>query len=235
LRTITEDAQSNSGFVFVRAEGEELSTMEFSLHHLHGGWHLASRKSNLGHVYSLIVNAEEEDELNGVQAPSGAWETAPGAARLLNRLERAHVVPPSRHGLRLVRGLYQRTHDGGCTFAVSPFIVARIMDWRHQQRVLIASILTEQYFQHRPRVADILRYLLKQPRTEEQIWTFCRARWGGSRAEMRKTVEQLKEDGIIVICDLAARHDSAAAARDEGNFAPPLASVEPALSAAEGA
>lgn len=233
LRTITEDAQSNSGFVFVRAEGEELSTMEFSLHHLHGGWHLASRKSNLGHVYSLIVNAEEEDELSGVQAPSGAWETAPGAARLLNRLERAHVVPPSRHGLRLVRGLYQRTYDDGCTFAVSPFIVARVMDWRHQRRVLIASILTEQYFQHRLRVADILRYLLKQPRTEEQIWTFCRRRWSASRAEVRKTVEQLKEDGIIVISDLAARHDSPPAARHEGSFAPPLAGVEPALSAAE--
>ena len=181
------------------------------------------------------MNAEEEDELSGVQAPSGAWETAPGAARLLNRLERAHVVPPSRDGLRLVRGLYQRTHDGGCTFAVSPFIVARVMDWRHQQRVLIASILSEQYFQHRPRVADVLRYLLKQPRTEEQIWTFCRRRRSASRAGIRKIIKQLKEQGIIVISDLAARHDSPAATREERDFALPPVRVEPALSATEGA
>lgn len=211
LRTITEDAQSNSGFAFVRAEGEQLSSTEFDFNHVYGGWRLASRKSQWGHIYSLIVNADEEEQLEDLEY-SDDWETSAGAGELLDRLERAHVVPPSRRGLRVVRGLYRRTGDSDCTFAVSPFVVARVMDWRHQGRVLVSSILTEQVYQRRPQEAELLRFVLEQPRTEEQMWSFCGGRGMSSRAELRKTVEQLKENGIFVICHGAERHDSRMAA-----------------------
>lgn len=216
LRTITENAQSNSGFAFVRAEAEDLSTTHFSFTHLHGGWHLASRKSELGHIYSLIVNGDEEQELRRLQDRSEDWETSSAARSVLNRLQRSHVVPPSRRGLRIVRGLYQRISDPGCSFAVSPFIVARVMDWRHKHRVLISSILTERVFQRRPQEAQLLQFVFRQPRTEEQMWKFCSRRGLASRSEVRKAVEQLKEEGILIICDRAVRYDSPAPA-------PPLA------------
>jgi hypothetical protein len=224
LRTITEEAQSNSGFAFVRAEAEQLSTTQFSFNHVYGGWRLASRKSALGHVYSLIVNADEEDDLQEVQAYGEDWETSPRAARVLGRLERAHVVPPSRKGLRVVRGLYQRASGRGCTFAVSPFIVARAMDWRHQHRVLVSCILTEHIFQLPASDGEVLEFILKRPRTEEQIWKFAKRR-AASRVETRKTVEQLKEDGILVICALGETHESRSTA------VPTADVLEPAVAA----
>lgn len=208
LRNITADSQGNSGFAFTRAEAELLSTTQFSFNHVYGGWCLASRKSELGHVYSLIVTAEEQKELESLQDGCENWETGPRAATLLDRLERAHVVPPSRLGMRVVRGLYQRTSDPCCTFAVSPFIVARVMDWRHQRRVLISAFLTEQAFRRRPHEAEIIQLVLSQPRTEEQMWTLVGRQGPASRSEFQKAVEQLKEDGILVICDLAEPHDA---------------------------
>ena len=211
LRTITEDAQSNSGFAFVRAEAEEITINEFSFVHLHGGWSLATRKSECGHVYGLIVNAEEEKELEELD-PVDHWETDPAIVGILNRLERAHVVPPARGGVRVVRGLYRRTIDPGCIFAVSPFIVAREMDWRYQHRILVSSVLNEQVSQRRPLEAELLRFLFKQPRTEEQVWKFFRRQELGTRAELRKSLQQLMEDGILVMSDVPALSESQFAA-----------------------
>jgi radical SAM superfamily enzyme YgiQ (UPF0313 family) len=214
LRTVTENALSNSGFVFVRAEGEDLSTMSFDFHHLHGGWHMARRKSKLGHIYGLIVDADEKDDLDSLESVAGNWETAPDAVVAVERLERLHVVPPSRNGLRLIRGLYQRRADDRCTFAVSPFIVARLTDWRNRHRLLIGSILTQQYFQYAPELVTIFRCLLRRPHTEQQIWTACRRQWGHSRTDLAKTLERLKEDGVLVICDVIKRRNN----RDIAHF-----------------
>ncbi|HEY8696866.1 MAG TPA: radical SAM protein [Rhizomicrobium sp.] len=229
LHTITEDARSNSGFAFARAEGEDLSTAEFVFTHLRGGWSLASRKSEFGHVYSLIVNEEEEAELGDLDFANGSQTGA--AAGLLARLERAHVVPPSRHGLRAVRGLYQRTIDGDCRFSVSPFVVARAMDWRQQHGVLISSILNQQVSRRRPRVGDLLRFVLRQPRSEEELWTFSRRKSLFARTELRREIERLKEDGILVICERAERLQRVEAVEAEGASAP-VAESEAATEAA---
>lgn len=208
LRNITEDSQGNSGFAFARAEAERISISQFSFDHMYGGWSLASRKSELGHIYSLLVNAEEKDELEDLQDHGEDWETGPRAGTVLDRLERAHVVPPSRRGLRVVRGLYQRTSDPGCTFTVSPFVVARAMDWRHQRRVLICSVLNQHIFRRRPHEAEILQLVLSQPRMEEEMWTLVGRLGAASRVEFQKSIEHLKEEGILVVCDLTGAHDT---------------------------
>jgi hypothetical protein len=103
------------------------------------------------------------------------------------------------------------------------------MDWRHQNRVLISSILTEQSFQRPPQVAGLLQFVLRQPRTEAQMLTSCR-RWGfASRAQLRKTIEQLKEDGILVVCDVIEPHDSATTVSSAGNLDSLPHGIEPAL------
>ncbi|HEY0281868.1 MAG TPA: hypothetical protein VGC27_04505, partial [Rhizomicrobium sp.] len=221
LRTITEDSQSNSGFAFVRAENEEISANEFSFMHLNGGWHLGSRKSRFGHIYGLIVNAAEEEELEDLD-PSEQWETNPDTAAVLDRVEAAHVIPPSRRGMRVVRGLYRRTDDEQCRFTISPFVVARSMDWRHQHRILICSVVTEQVHLRRAEDAELLRFLLEAPRSEEEMWKFCSQRGLASRPALRKTVEQLKEDGILVICDMPDARDIRSVARDTAKAPEPL-------------
>jgi hypothetical protein len=202
LRTITEDGQANSGFAFARSEAEQILTTQFSYTHICGGWSLARRKSQFGHIYSLIVTDAEQEELGALEHHPD-WEMKPGAARLLGRLEQAHVIPPSRHGLRLVRGLYQRTGSRDCSYTASPFMVARAMDWRQNNRVLISSIRVDRVMQKRAQEGDLLRFLAQQAKTEDQLWRFYARRKLGSRDQLRKSVEQLKEDGIIVICDRA--------------------------------
>jgi hypothetical protein len=197
LRTITQDARQNSGFAFVRAEGEQLSIAEFDFSHLQGGWLLASRKSRLGHVYALLVDADEKEELQETQGNED-WETR--FARLLARLERAHAVPPSREGIRVVRGLYQRKADPQAVFAASPFYVARPMDWRNHHRVLISSIHGDRFLDRRPQDGDLLKFVFKQARSEAQLWKFWCEREFGTRAELWKAIEQLKEHGALVIC-----------------------------------
>jgi hypothetical protein len=188
--------------------------------------------SKQGHVYSLIVDMAEWEKLRELQAAGTRWETEPGAVRVLNRLERRHIVPPSREGLRLVRGLYQRTGNGGCSFAVSPFIVARRMDWRNQHRLLVGCILSEQHFHYQTKTADILRCLLKEPRTEEQLRVLFGRRRLGSHAQLRRVVEQLKQDGVIVICDSAALHEPRSAAGAQFQSSNVAVVAEPAFAAA---
>jgi hypothetical protein len=212
LKSITEDAQANSGFVFTRAEAEQIAITEFSFTHLYGGWSLATRKSEFGHVYGLIVDADEEDALKELD-PAEHWETDPKTVRVLNRLERAHVAPPTRCGVRVIRGMYRRDIGPDCTFAVSPFVVARPMDWRHQHRILVSSVLSEQVFQRRSQEGELLRHVFKQPRTEEELWKYLRRRKLGSRAELQKSVAQLKEAGILVINDLPELHQDRAVPR----------------------
>lgn len=210
LRTITEDSQANSGFAFVRAENEVVSANEFGFTHLYGGWHLLTRKSRYGQTYGLIVSADEEAELQDLD-PSEMWETNPEPSAILDRIEAEHIVPPSRSGMRVVRGLYRRTGGAGCRYAVSPFVVVRPMDWRHDRRILMCSVQTEQCFQEKAEDGELLRFVYQAPRSEDEMWQFCRRR-GMTRAALRKTVAKLKENGILVICDMAEAHETRAAA-----------------------
>ena len=204
LRTITEDGERNSGFAFVRAEAERLATTRFACRHAWGGWRLASRKSEQGHVYSLIVNAEEEERLDELQAEQEDWERGPRAAALQDELERLHVVAPSRRGIRVVRGAYRRAADAGCTFAVSPFVVARALDWRHRRRVLVCHILSDRIARLPAWTAELLRLLHERPRRADELWPHCQGRRLASRAALDETLERLKETGVLVICDAAS-------------------------------
>ena len=200
LRTLTEDGGTNSGFAFARAHGEQLSIYQFSVEHVAGGWSLASRKSNMGHVYGLIVNAKEAAALRDL-AEESEWESSGDIDPFLTGLESKHVVPPSRSGIRVGRGLYRVNYDATCSFAISPFVVARSMDWRHKRRLLICGFLNDRVTQRPAEYAGLLRFVLQQPRTEDQMWTFCKAEGIGTRSELGKIIDQFKQDGTLVICD----------------------------------
>jgi hypothetical protein len=208
LRTITEGGQGNSGFSFLRSEAEQIFVTHFDYVHLCGGWSLARRKSRFGHIYCLLVNTAEQEELDALDR-GPEWETLPESVRLLARLERAHAIPPSREGLRLVRGLYQRSDTPDCAYTASPYLVARQMDWRQQKRVLIGFIRVDRVVQRRAQEASLLRYLVQGARSEEQLWRFYARRRLGTRGQLARVIEQLKEEGVIVLCDRAERHAAA--------------------------
>jgi hypothetical protein len=207
LRTLTEDA-TNSGFAFARAQGEQLSIAEFSIDHVAGGWSLATRKSNNGHVYGLIVNTKEAAALRDLVEEMD-WETSQKSAPLLTNLESRHLVPPNRTGIRVGRGLYRRRADASCTYAISPFVVARPMDWRQKNRVLICGFLNDRFTQRPAECASLLKFVLQQPRTEDELWNLCKSDGlFATRSELRKIIDQLMEDGTLVICSHVEANDS---------------------------
>jgi hypothetical protein len=151
-------------------------------------------------VYGLIVNAKEAAALGELPEESD-WESSGDIAPVLTGLESKHLVPPSRSGIRVGRGLFRRNCDATCSFAISPFVVARSMDWRHKRRLLICGFLNDRVTQRPAEYAGLLKFVLQQPRTEDQMWTFCDAEGIGTRSELRKIIDQFKQDGTFVICD----------------------------------
>lgn len=200
LRTLIDTEQASAGFAFVRAEAETILTTCFTYTHIFGGWSIARRKSQFGHIYSLIVSLGEQAELDALDSCPD-WDQSPGAARLLARLERAHLIPPSRDGLRLVRGIYQRETGSNCSYAASPFMVARAIDWRHSNKVLIGHSLAERVLHKPAKIANLLRYVAKQPRNDGELVRYCLRQGVAAQSQIRPLIEQLKEEGVIVICD----------------------------------
>jgi radical SAM superfamily enzyme YgiQ (UPF0313 family) len=200
LRTLLDTEQASAGFAFVRAEAETILTTCFSYTHILGGWSIARRKSQFGHIYSLIVTADEQEELDNLDSRPD-WEQSPSASRLLARLERSHLIPPSRIGLPMVKGLYRRKSGSDCRYAASPFLVARTMDWRHKNKVLIAHSLAERVMQKSGKIANLLRFVSKQPRSDDQLVRYCQRQGMAGKSRIRSLIEQLKEEGVIVICD----------------------------------
>ncbi|MBF0167457.1 MAG: B12-binding domain-containing radical SAM protein [Alphaproteobacteria bacterium] len=202
LRTLIDTEQASAGFAFVRAEAETILTTCFSYTHILGGWSIARRKSQFGHIYSLIVTPDEQEELDNLGRHPD-WEESPSASRLLARLERSHLIPPSRNGLPMVKGIYRRKTGKDCRYAASPFFVARAMDWRHKNKVLFAHSIAERVIQKPGKIANLLRYVSKLPRSDDQLVRHIQSQGITSQTKIRPLIEQLKEEGVIVTCDCA--------------------------------
>lgn len=203
VQAIAADDRSDKGFSFMPAHGEKLSLSTFDFEHIYGGWYLARKKSDAGHVYGLLVNAKEMEELELLQEEySLEGLSSRRVVSALARLERAHVIPPSRRRPNMVRGVYKKKGDAGCSYSLSPFVVARTMGWANGNKVLIANVTTDRWLRRPARDGEVIAMVAKRPFREEQLWKAMVS--GGlshTRRQLQETVHDLKEEGVLTICD----------------------------------
>ena len=120
---------------------------------------------------------------------------------LLSCMERSHIAPPSRKSVRVVRSRYKREVSKSCIYTISPFVVARTMDWRHLKQILIINVATEQWYRKPASQGSLISFLYKEPRSERQLWMF--AEKNGllqHHNQLLYLINKLREDGILVIC-----------------------------------
>jgi radical SAM superfamily enzyme YgiQ (UPF0313 family) len=199
VRAIKTDELVSKDYSFEDGSEERLTIHAFEFEHLFEGWHLALKKSSVGHIYGLLLSEQETGEMQERQAEEpliGAAEST--LTPILERAEAAHIIPPSRFSPRVVRSRYRRVPEEGSVYAISPFVIARKMTWKQRHQLLIANIVTERSFQEPPNVGPLLDFINRAPRTEEELQKF----WdeSGCRGKLRKRIVDLLENGILVIC-----------------------------------
>jgi radical SAM family protein len=201
VKSIMSDELVVTDYSFERGAEETLTLHAFEFDHIVDGWHLARKKSSVGHEYGLLLTQGETKELQELQATEPV--IGPAESRMtpiLERVEAAHIVAPSRFSPRVVPSVYCRRPKAGSVYAVSPFVTVRKMGWKQRHRVLIANLANERHFEEPASAAPLLSFVNSQPRTEEEMERF----WdelGCSRKLLRKTLAGLLENGTLVICE----------------------------------
>lgn len=195
---------------FDEGSDEELPSHAFEFEHICSGWYSAEKKSPAGHRYCLLVNDVERERLLELQEThfpldDGSKEVTDA----LSKLERAHVVPPSRAFPRIVRSLYRRHGTDRCTFTVAAHIVTRSMGWRQKNRVLVFDTVTRRHAKRRKEEGQLLAVLFEQPRTLSELVAIAPNRGLSGETEwLQARLDDLKEAGFLVITDVLPEPES---------------------------
>jgi hypothetical protein len=197
----SDEAISND--VFDYRGTEEVTTTEFDFEHLTGGWFLARAKGARGHIYGVIVDEAEKDDLDDwVDDLDGAdlW-SEPAFQVFLRRIERRHVLGPRRDA-EVALGGYRRDRAGQAAYRTTPLIVARRGDWRASHRLLLADYVSVVWWAVPGWQEAPLRALANGPHTVTSLARrMARSRPRRSHAQWQRLVGQLSELGIVTTCD----------------------------------
>ena len=200
VRSIKTDEPVVKDHSFEDGAEERLTIHVFDFDHLVEGWHLARKKSAVGHTYALLLSGDETKKMQDLQDEH--WLTGPDAgtiAPILQRLEASHVIAPSPSVPRLVRSAYRRGLDPDGLYAISPFVVARKMGWQQRNQLLIANAVTLRHFKKPAAAAALLSFVNDAPRAYQELRQFGVA-LGYPDARLQKTIAELLEQGTLVIC-----------------------------------
>ncbi len=210
VRSIKSDEPVVKDYSFEDGAEESLAIHAFEFDHLVEGWHLARKKSSVGHTYALLLNDQETKAMKELQDEDPL--TGPAEAKvtpILERLETAHSIAASRFRPRVVRSVYHRVPDEGCTYAVSPFVVMRKMGWKQRSQFLIANVTTMRHFRRSSIVGALLSFVNSAPRTHLELFGFLKE-LGWRDRQSRKAIGELLETGTLVICSVeTAAHEGA--------------------------
>jgi hypothetical protein len=202
VKAIMTDDVAIKDYSFDSGAEETLTLHAFDFDHLVEGWHLARKKSSVGHEYGLLLTQKETEELEELQAADPIIGPAESVVTpILERVEAAHIIPPSRFSPRVVRSVFCQGPKEGSVYAASPFVIVRGMGWKQRRRVLIANLANERHFLEPAIAAPLLSFVNSKPRTEEELQRF----WdelGCSRNLLRKTLADLLQNGTLVICEV---------------------------------
>lgn len=209
--TIKTDAPVRSRFD--EGEDEPLSVQSFDFTPMFGGYYLGTLKAPAGHRYCLLVDDEEWQQLVDLEEECYPLDLADQrVSRLLDRIEASHLLGPDRNRQRMVRFLYRRELADDDILTVSPLVVARDMGWRQRRQILFIDTVTDRVIRKKPAVAAVVTRLKENPHSIAELWrdeTIRRA--FRNLAGLRREVHELKELGIVMMCDTG----QAAVARSE--------------------
>jgi radical SAM superfamily enzyme YgiQ (UPF0313 family) len=217
VRAIKTDEPISKDYSFESGAEESITIHAFVFDHLVEGWHLARKKSSVGHTYALLLADRETEQLKKLQEDNPAGLEESTLTPILERVEGAHIVRPSRFEPRVVRSVYRRIPGEGCTYAISPFVIVRKMGWKQRNQVLIANISTVRHFRKTTLVGSLLASVNSEPRTDEELLR-CWRDLGGRENQLRQIVADLVENGTLVICQApmpSTRREVAAASTSE--------------------
>jgi hypothetical protein len=204
VRSIKSDEPVIKDYSFEDGAEETLAIHAFEFDHLVEGWHLARKKSRVGHTYALLLNDGETKKMKELQDEDPLTGIAEGTITpILEQLEAAHSIPPSRFSPRVVRSVYRRIPDESCTYGMSPFVIMRKMGWKQRHQFLIANVVTMRHFRKSSRIGALLSFVDSAPRTHSEALGFGKE-LGWRDSQSRKAIAELLETGILVICAAAA-------------------------------
>ena len=188
---------------FVYEEDEDVSINEFTFDHVYGDLCKASIKSNTGHLYTLLVNDAEKEELKEVlaEAPTDGI-SGKRMARILSSIERRHLIPPSRPLPPLVPFVFRHKIKEDDLVTVSPFVVAREMGWRFKGSILLLNYVNGRITKRPSSESSLLHYIRKEPRSVRQLCRYVKS-VGLVRGRFRNLgwLENLKELGVLMVCE----------------------------------
>ncbi len=198
-RTLEADLTTNSVFTFMRASEEALSVCEFEFIAIKSGWHCAQKRSDAGHVFALIVDDGEKEELTLLQDEISLEGLPTRRVRsTLSRLRSKQLIPPRPNGPLVIQPLETIDVPSRCRYAISPYIVARVA--RRCGIILFNVANQREYFKPR-RYAAILSALRRGaaiPATIER--RLAAAGHAFPRRGLQSALGDLVEYGIVVRC-----------------------------------
>lgn len=216
VRGIKTDEPTPRDYSFEDGAEEFLTIHAFAFDHLTAGWHLARKKSVSGHIYAVLLAERETRELKKLQDEDPlVGPAATALTPILDRVEAAHIVQPSRVRPRVVRSVFRRVPEEGCTYAVSPFIVARRMGSSERHQVLIANFSTVRHFKRSAVVGLLLSFVEEMPRTDQDLRQRAKD-LGCSDRQLRRAIADLLEIGTFVACQAPEQRIPATAIDADG-------------------
>ena len=183
---------------------EVISLQYFDFMHITGTWSMAYKKTMSGHRYCIIVNEKEADQLLAIQTEhfplNGNHDKL---QKTLEKIESRHIIAGSHESPRIERCLYKNEHDESCVYTISPFILARQMDWRNAKQILAIDTTTNRSFRRSAKEADLLALISRHPASyagiKEQL--MLRGIVFGPQ-DLKRSLHQLCELGILTVCNM---------------------------------
>lgn len=156
---------------------EKFSTRELEIETIEGGWVLARCKTPSSLLYGCILTADERLRyLEAVeQSPPEILDQAPcildvpAVAALMRSAERDHVFTVDREQASLLPIFHPGTFTPDTTLALSPHVVGRILANGAEDELVLANIVATRAVTLSARLAPLLKYVGKAPRTVEEV------------------------------------------------------------------
>lgn len=183
----------------------ELPVDRLAIDALHSYGYFGRLKTETAQIYGLILYPEERDHYvlltskSRVRSPDGCpmpLLRREGVVEFLRIIEQRHIVPPLYGKARITRDSYSTEILEGDSLMLSPFVVARRIEVKSVDRILLVNLVNLEEFSLAPEWETVLTLLVRSPVNQPQIESILRQ----EEPTFRNQLQELLEHGILSIC-----------------------------------